>query len=234
MATDDRSLRAAAFLAQALDLADAPDALAADLVALDRDPAVAVFAAEFDSSVGPAAFLIYAYALPVSDSDGRTGRDRFAADLATLQTAADRDVPGPRAVAHALTDTDGFILATTPATLRALTGETVPDGLDAGAADLLPTADPSAARGAAAAELLRLLRLADTQAAAWLAAVAAERHRRPAGDDPTASTAFAFTPEETELALFLLDDRLRHLFRALNSLLADAHEQTTGSARPDA
>jgi hypothetical protein len=43
--------------------------------------------------------------------------------LATLQQAARLATPGPRAVAHADDDVFGFILATTPGTYRALTGE---------------------------------------------------------------------------------------------------------------
>ena len=227
MEADDRSLKAATFLAQALDLAEAPEALARDLVPVDRGPAVAVFAVEFDSSVGPAAFLVYVYALAATNGHGRSGRERFDADLAILQTAAERDVPGPRAVAHAQTEADGFILATTPTTLRALAGETTLDSLEASAADLLPTADPTEARRAAATELLRLLHVADAQAANWLGAVEATRRLRPAGEDTDAGDALTLTPEETELALFLLYDRLCHLFRALNALLSEARGRAT-------
>ena len=211
MESDSRRLPAAAFLAQALGIADDPAVLARDLVAIDARAAVAVFAAELDSSVGPAAFLVYAYATQARDEDGRTGRERFDSDLAILETAATRGAPGPRAVAHALAGDAAFILATSPATLRALTGD---DAGDPASAEL-PAGDPAETRGTAAEELLRLLRAADGHAAAWLAAAEAERER-------TAT----FTSEETELALFLLDERsIRNLLRAIDRIISVARDR---------
>lgn len=224
MESDARAVKAAAFLAQALGLEDDPIALAADLAPIDLDPTVAVFAAELDSSIGPAAFLLYLYALAAPDADGQTGRDRFEAALATLQTAAERDAPGPRVVAHAVTDDDGFVLATTPATLRALRGDAAPERLAAGTVGPSPT-DPLQARRAAADALLRLLRAADAEATAWLRATEVEPRPEP-DEESGVRDGFNFTPEETELALFLLDDlSIRDLLRVLNVVLATAREQ---------
>ena len=232
MESDDRRRQAAAFLAQALDLPDDPAQIAGDLLPVDRTPAVAVFATELDSSVGPAAFLVYAYALAALDDDGRSGRDRFAADLDTLETAAARGAPGPRAVAHALGDDTAFVLATSPATLRVLTGEP-PVVAPADAPPLPPGADPNETRRSAAEDLLRLLRAADEPATAWLAAWAAS-DAGTGGPSQPAPSPRAFTPEETELALFLLDDRsIRHLLQTLNRLIATARDQTAAAMDDD-
>src|SRR5215218_149859 len=120
---EDSSLKAAAFLVQALDLMDDPHTVAEDVLELKRDVNAGIYTAQFDSSVGITAFLVYVYDLAVPDAEGRTGRDLFESDRQTLETAAERDVPGPRIMAHALTADDGFILTTTPATYRALTGQ---------------------------------------------------------------------------------------------------------------
>jgi hypothetical protein len=212
---DDRLLGVAAFLAQALALPDEPTALAADLSLVDADPAVAVYAAELESSIGPAAFLVYAYALAASDEAGGTGETRFGDDLATLQRAADLDAPGPRAVAHARTDTAAYILATSPATLRALTGDnaaTVP--VSSKPPDPRSPSDLTEARRTAAAELLRLLRAANEQAVVWSLAGGT-------------ATAAPLSPEETELALFLLDeDSIKPLLSVLDALLTAARSRT--------
>jgi len=210
---------AAAFLAQALDLADEPDALAADLVAIAAEPPVAIYAAELDSSVGPAAFLVYAYDLTATDADGRGGQTCFADDLATLERAAALAAPGPRAVAHARGDDLAFILATTPATLRALSGggEPPPDASPP-PADLLLAADPATARREAAAELLRALRLANEQAARWRAALPAPA--LPDAAQAPAARSLPVSSEETELALFLLDEAsIRDLLLTINTII---------------
>ena len=232
MAIDDRVRRAAAFLGQALDMTEDPTALAPDLVVVDADPTVAVFAAELDSSAGPAAFLIYAYDLTVTDDDGASGRERFDADLATLQTAAQRDVPGPRVVAHALAGGDAFILATSPATLRALTGDTTPTEVGGTPGDHPSIGDPTEARRAAATELLRLLRLADAEAATWLGGIAVTRGHDSIGE-AAGQLRLTFTPEETELALVLLDDGTRHLLQALNTLLTEARARVATAKQGD-
>lgn len=209
--------RAAAFLAEALDLTDPAAILAQDLVAIDDDGTVAVFAAELDSSVGPAAFLIYVYAM---DAPGDAGRARFDADLEVLRTAAERDAPGPRLVAHAVAADGGFLLATTPATLRALAG----DPTAAASPDPSVGGDPLMARRDAATELLRLLRTADRAAATWLTA----RETTPKEQTPAGAT--AFLPEETALALYLLDDRsIRSLLTLLDRVITDARAGAAGA-----
>lgn len=221
---DDRPHLAAAFLAQALDLADDPTSLVADLESIAAEPLVAVYAAELTSSLGPAAFLIYAYDLSATAPDGQSGRARLATDLATLERAASLDAPGPRLVAHASDGDRGFILATTPETHRALTGDTVPSPSgDKQPPVQAPITDPDATRRQAASDLLRLLREANEQARTWSAAVAASR---------TSSTGnlgllpSLLTPEETELALFLLDDQsIKSLLTVLNTLLTTARER---------
>jgi hypothetical protein len=221
MEQDDQRLKAAAFLGQALGLSESAAALAEDVIAVERGTAVAVFAAELESSVGPAAFLIYVYDLEATDSEGRGGREIFEADLTTLETAAARGAPGPRAMAHAEADGIAFILATTPATLRALTGEE--PGEPPGETPAPPSwgAGSVETRTAAAEHLLRLLRAADGEAALWLGARAGAGGAAP--EATATADGAALTPEETELALFLLDEQsIRNLLTALNQLLAIA------------
>src|SRR5262245_54069989 len=137
---EDRALRAAAFLVQALELGNDADpaAMAPDLLPLHQTPVTTTFVVELESSVGPTAFLIYVYSLSASADDGRSGRALFERDLTTLETAASLDTPGPRPLAHAQTEVEGFILATTPATLRVLQGtsdETTTGMIEAGLSD---------------------------------------------------------------------------------------------------
>jgi hypothetical protein len=209
MVLDPRSLKAATFLVQALGLPDRAETIASDLVAVDDGHDVAVYAAELDSTVGPAAFLVYVYTLSGAAGEVTGGRARFDADLETIRTAAERGVPGPRLVAHAIAGTDAFLLATTPATLRALSGDAEP----VPPPPVRPVPDnPGPARAEAATELLRLLRAADTEAAAWLAAA-----------DSGALEPASFTPAETELALFLLDERsIMNLLRVLDLIISAA------------
>lgn len=183
-----QAFKAATFLTQALNLADDPAAVVADLDPVADEPLVAIFAAEFESSVGPAAFLVYVYDLHAVD-DATSGRERFATDVETLQEADRRGAPGPRLVASASTETDAFVLATTPSTRRALAGQTIEPST--GGTPPMPH-DPERQRREASAELLRLLRAANAEAASWLAA------RRASVAQPSS--------EETELALFLYEE----------------------------
>ncbi|HEY7032473.1 MAG TPA: hypothetical protein VH482_14125 [Thermomicrobiales bacterium] len=230
--TDDLSLKIAAFVIQALDLGDEPTALAPEVVALKRDLNAGISSLELDSSIGPAAFLVYHYLLDVLDAEGRSGRDLFDADLATLERAATHDSPGPRILAHATAGDEAYVLATTPATHRALTGAPPLADLEATAADLLPGAETAETRRTAAADLLRLLREADGLAAAWLRAIQAEG--RLAAGDTGAADLLAFNEDETALALFLLDDRsIGNLLRALNLLISSARQQATDALGGD-
>jgi len=222
------ALQVAAFLVQALDLNETPEEIAREVVTLKRDANAGIYTVQLESSVGAAAFLVYVYALDIEDTVGRNGRALFDADLATLETAAARDAPGPRIVAHAVTDRQAFILATTPATYRALSGEATAEAVTATPADLLPTGDPAETRRTAASELFRLLHEADRQAATWLAAIRAESGVAP--EAAGAAETLLFNDEETALALFLLDERsIQHLLTTLN-LLLDAARRHAANA----
>ncbi len=226
MDQDRQALKAAAFLAQALAVEIDLAALAAELKLIEQDGTSAVYTAQFDSSVGTAAFLLYVYSLNTTPGD-HSSEQAFASALETLQTTAERDAPGPRIVAHARTAEDAFILATTPATARALAGEP-PIAEPAPAPAGISATNTAETRREAAAELLRLLRAADAQATTWLAAIQAKgRH------EPGATDLLAFDDVETELALYLLDERsIQNLLRALNLFLTAARESASAATAP--
>ncbi len=221
---DDLAVAAASFLAQVLELEDDPAVLTDDLSAIKRDQNASIYTIQLESSVGPAAFLVYTYLLDVTGGDGHTGKELFDAGLATLQQAAVRNTPGPRAVAHAETDVHGFILATTPGTYRALAGETPMTTLEPSPEDMPATQETDKVRSEAAEELLKLLQDANAQAHTWLNAIQSASYRDQ--DDDTEDL-IEFTEAETELALFLLDDSsIGDLLRALNMLVATAQQRT--------
>lgn len=217
---------AASFLGQVLGISEPPDYLASDLSPIKRDANASIFTIQLDSSVGPAAFLVYAYVLGERGGDGRTGKELFDAGLRTLQQAAQNAAPGPRAVAHAETDELGFILATTPGTYRALTGEADVAGLDNEDAPEADEVEASESRRSdLAMELLRALRDANRQATDWLAAIQSSSESE-FDDDEGFDELLTFTEEETELALYLLDNEsIGNLLRALNLLVASAQQQ---------
>jgi len=222
---------AASFLGQVLGLGEAPTDLAADLSPIKRDANASIYTIQLESSVGPAAFLVYAYVLHERGGDGRTGKQGFDAGLETLQHAAANDSPGPRAVAHAETDDFGFILATTPGTYRALVGEgATSSALETGQQSAGAPADLERARSASAEDLLRLLRDANRHATDWLAAIQ-QAGRSVKGED---RGLIEFTENETELALFLLDDEsIGSLLKALNVLVTTAQEQAAAAIEPE-
>jgi len=226
---DELAHAAAAFLAQVLELEDDPAVLTEDLSVIKRDQNAAIYTIQLESSVGPAAFLVYTYILEETGGDGRTGKELFDAGLATLHQAAARNTPGPRAVAHAETELHGFILATTPGTYRALMGETSTTTLEPSPEELPATEDTDRIRSEAAAELLQLLQDANAQARAWIGAIqSASAH----GDEEDEEM-IAFTEAETELALFLLDDAsIGDLLRALNMLVTTAQQRTADALAP--
>lgn len=221
---DEMMLATASFLQQVLDLEGNPAELASDLSSIKRDHNAAIYTIQLESSVGLAAFLVYTYILEDRGGDGHTGKELFDAGLETLQQAATRDTPGPRAVAHASTDTHGFILATTPGTYRALTGQGTPDALEPSAEDLIASEDTERVRAEAAEELLDLLKKANGQAQVWLRAIQSATLSAPGTED---QALVSFSEAETELALFLLDDQsIGDLLRSLNLLIETAQEQT--------
>lgn len=219
-AADPMRPAAAAFLGEVLEIADA-DMLASDLSAIKRDANASIYTIQLDSTVGPAAFLVYAYLLHERGGDGHTGRELFENGLATLQQAAQRATPGPRAVAHAEDETYGFILATTPGTYRALTGEvSSTEDVEASPADLLPIDDAGRIRSELAQELLASLKQANQQATDWLKAI-----RSIQSTDGDEDDVLAFTSDEIELALYLLDDQsIGNLLTALNLLVTSAQQ----------
>lgn len=221
---DDRATRAAAFLIQALGLGATPADLAPELVHIRDDATIAVYTAELDSSVGPAAFVVYVYSF-----DGSGGREPYDTALRTLQEAAARDAPGPRLLASASSGPNGFLLATTPATFRALGGEA--EATHRAAVDRTAPVghNPTLARREAAAALLGLLRDADASAATWLAAVRAGDADATSGAAPAApgpDEEIVFDEVETELALFLMDEPgIQRLLRVVNLFLIAARRQ---------
>lgn len=221
---DAMMLATAAFLQQVLELEEDPSGLARDLSAIKRDNNAAIYTIQLESSVGLAAFLVYTYVLAERGGDGHTGQELFDAGLETLQQAASRNTPGPRAVAHATTDTHGFILATTPGTYRALTGQGSAENLEPSAEDLIATEDTDRVRAEAAEELLELLKKANEQAQTWLKAIQSATLAAPGSEE---QALVSFSEAETELALFLLDDEsIGDLLRSLNLLIETAQLQT--------
>jgi hypothetical protein len=224
---------AAVFLGQVLGLSETATDLANDLSPIKRDVNASIYTIQLESSVGPAAFLVYAYVLDDRGGEGHTGKELFDAGLATLQQAAERSSPGPRAVAHAETDAYAFVLATTPGTYRALTGAPEPSvSVDATPAHLAATEDALSARSEAAQDLLDTLRAANAQATNWLTALHLSTEAET--DERSGEEMIVFSEEETELALFLLDDEsIGNLLRALNLLVSTAQRQAA-AARNDA
>jgi hypothetical protein len=208
------SLRLAAFVNEALELDEDTAALAVEILPFKRDRNAGISTIELDSSIGVAAFLIYHYELNIADDEGRQGSELFQTDLRTLERAATLNTPGPRILAHAVTDDEAFILATTPSTHRALTGT----GSDE-AEPTIPEEQRDEVRKETATNLLRLLSEANAQARDWLAAM-------QLSGEATSTEQVDFHAEETGLALFLMDQsNIRQLLQVLNLMVQ--------SARPD-
>ena len=195
---DSLDLLAARFIIATLSLDLVPEVLVPTLNRIERDDSTAVYAVQLESSVGPAAFLIYGYETGQSDTGEGSGQTQFANDLRTLELAQARNVPGPRLVASGQTGDHQFILATDPHTFAALAGveETASPELVADR-----DKDPSEIRRSAAEALISLLRDADRQAGRWLRAVdRQEVEALQSGATPSLN----FDDVETELALYLL------------------------------
>lgn len=207
--TDMWSPKIAAFLVQALELELDPAELVSEIVALKRDAKTGISAVELQSSLGPTPFLVYHYQLdPVVQK-------QLDGDIATLEKAATLDTPGPRIMAHATSDSEAYILATTPAVHENLTGAT----REQRARKQMPV---DRARTRVPDKLVDKLREANQLASDWLAAIKVAGEQ---GDD------LSLTDQEAALALFLLDDRsIQDLLKALNLLMATARNQTVGDA----
>jgi hypothetical protein len=223
---DSLSARAAAFLLQAVQSDTDPAVLARELITVWREPSQIVFAARMESTAGPAAFLVYLY--PFSETGAN---ERYAGDLATLQEAAERETPGPRPLAHAASADYAFILATTPATFQALSGGPAETTDETDLATLIDPSETDRIRRETATTLLKLLRAADAQATVWQAAMQAAGAAEPVGTGDDADH-IPFNDAESELALFLLDERsIKRLLQVLN-LMVSAAASVTGRA-PD-
>lgn len=219
MATTDQATRAAAFLAQALELDLDPEAIARDLTVVNSDGDATTYATELEASFGSAAFLIYVYRY-VDPAFGGTGRSSYQTAIETLQTAAARNAPGPRLLANGESDAEGFLLATTPATYRLMTGEPEPAPE---ATALVDSAAAAEIRRDSAQALLKHLKAANTAASDWLAAL---QDIDPAAANYDSDTeTIAFNEDETELALFLLDERsIQNILKAVNLFIAAARD----------
>lgn len=205
MATTEQAVRAAAFLTQALDIVLDANAAAEELSIVSTEGDLTTYAMELEASFGPAAFLIYVYTF-VDPALGGTGQIPYEAAIRTLQTAAARNTPGPRLLANGESDVEGFLLATTPATYRLMAGEPEPVG------DSPSDFRDAKVRADSAQAMLTHLREANAAATRWLATAGSG-----GGDE------LAFADDETELALFLLDDRsIQDLLHAVNLLISTA------------
>ncbi len=194
---------------QALDLELDPADLIPEIVALKREDETGTSAVELQSSIGPTPFLVYHYTLSAE------GKRRLDADIATLEKATRLDTPGPRIVAHATTDEDAFILATTPGVHSALTGKERPSASR-------PPMPIDRARTRVPDRLVEKLREVNRLAGDWLGAI--ER----AGEN---GDELELTDQEAALALFLLDETsIRDLLQTLNILLATVRSGTAGTS----
>lgn len=221
MATSDQATRAASFLIQALELELDPETVGQDLTVVSSEGEATTYATELEASFGPAAFLIYVYRY-VDPAFGGTGRTSYEAAIETLQTAAARNAPGPRLLANGESDTEGFLLATTPATYRLMTDTAEP--VDEPAHPPTGEAIEEVRRDSAQA-LLTHLKAAEAAAGQWLAAIRDDSAGMPsAKSDPEM---VEFNEDETELALFLLDERsIQSVLKAVNLFITAARDAT--------
>lgn len=265
---DDGPITAAAasFLAQVLGLETSPNALAelrGDLSTIKRDHNAAIYTIQLDSSVGPAAFLVYAFVLDARGGDGKTGREMYDAGVRTLEEAAERNAPGPRAVANAETEDYGFILATTPGTYRALTAtnhRVAPQVAPPPAAQPEPSVSPAPANRVSpepapprrpsravpepplpdndtvrsdAADRLLVL-LKEANGEAKIWLNALVAASKMATDTASDDDLIAFNTAETALALHVLDDEnVSALLRALNLLVAGAEQHARAGLKTE-
>ncbi len=212
---DTLDLLAARFIINTLSLDLIPEVLVPTLNRIERDDHTAVYAVQLDSSVGPAAFLIYGYETSLTGQRGKNSQQRHATDVRTLEVAQSRNVPGPRLIASGDLGGNRFILATDPQTFAALAG--VEAGTNT-ATDTEREREPAELRRDAAGQLVTLLRDADRQAGRWLRAVDRQETASTSGPAP-----LAFDDVETELALCLLGpDGIRNVLTLASRVLESA------------
>ena len=222
---DPLDLLAARFIIQTLSLDLVPEVLVPTLNRIERDDQTAVYAVQLESSVGPAAFLIYGYETSLAGKRGSAAQKRFATDVRTLEVAQSRNVPGPRLIASGELGGNSFVLATDPQTFAALAG------IDASAStvsDADRDRDPVDVRRDAAGRLVTLLRDADRQAGRWLRAIDRQENTVLSASSQTAP--IAFDDVETELALYLLGpDGIRNILTLASRILESAQAANEAS-----
>lgn len=219
--TDPFALKAAAFVAAALEIDTDPAEIAEEVVALKRDANAGISTVELQSEGGPAPFLIYHYVLDATNDEGQTGQELFDQDIETLTRATEQNTPGPRILAHATAEGEAYVLATTPDVFRTLTGAEAPAEAPS-TPNIQSEKAALAVRKHAADNLMKLLRQANVEATNWLEAIKAGRGEVELG------------PEESALALFLIDkDSIKNVLVAINLLIENAQQQATQAMKPD-
>ena len=218
----------AEFVVEALELEDSPESLLEEIEPFQREANAGISTIELQSSSGVLAFLVYHYLIEATDGEGQTGADRFEKDLKVIERATKLDTPGPRILAHALRDDRAYILATSPATHRLLTGAPEP-AEDVLAIPRTPEEAENLRRNAAAG-LSDTLRQANRFASTWLAAVRTNQ----SDDQPDAASRIDFNEEETELAMLLLDQsNVRELLQVMNLMIEGTKTLTSESPSTD-
>ncbi len=223
---DTLDLLAARFIIQTLSLDLVPEVLVPTLNRIERDDQTAVYAVQLESSVGPAAFLIYGYEAGLSGKHGAASQQRYATDARTLEVAQSRNVPGPRLIASGELGGNLFILATDPHTFAALAGveATVNPASDSERAH-----DPADVRRDSAGKLITLLRDADREAGRWLRAV--DRQENMTGSGAIVGTPLEFDDVETDLALYLLGPAgIRNILTLTSRILESAQAANEASS----
>jgi hypothetical protein len=227
---DALDLLAARFIIDALSLELVPEVLVPTLNRIERDDQTAVYAVQLESSVGPAAFLVYGYETGQNGKRGAESQQRYATDLRTLEVAQSRNVPGPRLIASGELGGNRFVLATDPQTFAALAGVAVTEPPEGGSDR---DREPAELRRQSAEALITLLRDADRQAGRWLRAI--DRQRVAEDANTSGSSVIAFDDMETELALYLLGPNgIRNILTLASTILETAQSGTASFVPADA
>ena len=135
-------------------------------------------------------------------------------------------------MAHAVAGNEAYILATTPATHRALTGEAPGAGAPRSASLSVDPESAAGIRSEAASKLVEALADANQLAASWLAAIRAGAAE--GGVDVASGEFIEFNEAETALALYVLDDRsIKDLLSVLNLMIESAKRLSASEPGPD-